>query len=36
VTFRPNGTGSTATLRLTGATGVKTITVTSNGRVKIS
>jgi len=36
VTFRPNGTGSTATLRLTGSTGAKTITVTSNGRVKIN
>ncbi len=36
VTFRPNGTGSTASLYLTGTTGTKTITVTSNGRVKIS
>ncbi len=36
VTFRPNGTGSTASLYLTGTTGTKTITVTSNGRVKIN
>jgi len=36
VTFRPNGTGSTATLRLSGSAGIKTITVTSNGRVKTS
>jgi len=36
VTFRPNGTGSTATLGLTGSTGSKSITVSSNGRAKIN
>ena len=36
VTFYPNGTGSTATLGLTGSTGSKSITIVSNGRVKIN
>lgn len=36
VTFYPNGTGSTATLGLNGSAGSKSITVSSNGRVKIN
>jgi type IV fimbrial biogenesis protein FimT len=35
VTFYPNGTGSTATLGLTGSTGSKSITISTAGRVKI-
>lgn len=36
VTFYPNGTGSTATLGLNGASGSKSITISTAGRVKIN
>jgi type IV fimbrial biogenesis protein FimT len=36
ITFYPNGTGSTGTLGLTGGSGSKSITVSSNGRININ
>jgi len=36
LTFYPNGTASTGTLSLTGASGSKSITVSAAGRVKIN
>lgn len=36
VTFYPNGTGSSASLGFTAATGSKTVTVSTAGRVKVS